>query len=81
MLKKSRICKIGSKNQISSLYYKINKRFSFIYPNFPCQSKYFINGDLLILDTNLNLYNNKFIDSFLEKRWTLKQEIRMIFYN
>lgn len=65
-----------SKNlkKLKTLQNVSNKKFSYIYNNFPVVHQYYYNGKHCILDTNIEQYN-KLIEAFLTKRWTTKQEI------
>lgn len=62
--------KINQKKFIS-----INRKyFSHIYHNFPTVSNYYYNGKQHQFDNDVDSYNNQ-IMAFLQKRWTLKQDI------
>ena len=50
------------------------KNFTYIYNNFPTVSNYYYNGKYYQFDKDIEGYN-KYISAFLQKRWTLKQEI------
>jgi hypothetical protein len=51
-----------------------HKSLSYIYHNLPTVSQYHLNGKLIQLDSQIELYNPQ-LRAYLEKKWTSKQDI------